>query len=365
MQSPSLRLLERRFLPSPMRLLAWGIATAGICCVAFVSWYWVSHALASGWTSTDIHNYILGGLRLNAGHPFYGYGPGDERILLTDPGTDYPIYSPPLIGVVFRLVVLLPANGLYIWWAIMDLLEIVAVVVLVRRATLATGLVLIPLSISIGSAMEYGNVDCLLVAGLVLAWWWMTRGHDNWAALAIAVLASIKLTPVILVLWLIVTGRTRPAAIAIGCGVAFAVVAMAGTEPLIFAKFYEVTTANFAGAYGLQTPSAWARAIGAPAEIAALMPRMILVGGAVLMWLARRRPALAWSIGALLMWLGSPVADLQTPALALVALAPLAWPMTGRQGTEQSEAGADRSAEKHHGRTETPAPGTLGAETTP
>jgi len=336
--SSSLGVLDRRLLPSPMRLLAWGTAAVGICCVASVTWYWVSHALASGWTSTDIHNYILGGLRLNAGHPFYGYGPGDERILLSDPGTDYPIYSPPLIGVVFRLVVLLPSNGLYVWWAIMDLLEIVAIVVLLRRATLATGLVLIPLSISIGCAMEYGNVDCLLVAGLLLAWWWMTRGHDNWAAVTIAVLASIKLTPVILVWWLIVTGRWRAAAIAIGCGLAFAVVAAAGTEPSIFAKFYDVTTANMAGAYGLVTPSAWARDIGVPVDIAALLPRGILVVGAVAMWAARRRPGVAWSIGAVLMWLGSPVADLQTPALVLVALAPLAWRMTGSRGIEPSDA---------------------------
>jgi hypothetical protein len=212
--------------------------------------------------------------------------------------------------------------------------------------------------------MEYGNVDCLLVVGLLLAWWWLTKGRDDWAAVAIAVLASIKLTPVILVWWLIVTGRRRAAAIAIGCGMALAVVAMAGTEPLIFAKFYEVTTANFAGAYGLQTPAAWARAIGVQAAIAAWMPRVILVGGAALMWLVRRRPALAWSIGALLMWLGSPVADLQTPALALVALAPLAWHMTGTHGAEQSDAPdtLDLAAPDGIG---TPAPGMLGAETMP
>lgn len=375
MQSVSPGLLKRRFLPSPIRLLGWGTAAVGLCCLAFVTWFWVSHDLASHWTSTDIHNYILTGLRLNAGHPFYGYGPGDEHILLADPGTDYPIYSPPLIGVLFRLVVLLPANGLYIWWLTMDLLEIAAVIVLVRRATLIAGLVLVPLSLSIGCAMQYGNADCLLVAGLLLAWWWMVRGHDNWAAVAISVLASLKLTPVILVWWLVVTGRRRAAAIAVCCGVALAIVAMAGSEPLIFVKFYEVTTANLATSYGLQTPSAWARAIGVPVEIAAWMPRMILLGGAVLMWVARKRPALAWVIGALLMWLGSPVADLQTPALALVALAPLAWQMTRSQGANQSEAGADRTPERRDldalaptqpvGRVGTPAPSGPGAQATP
>ena len=83
--------------------------TIGLLCVAYVTWFWLSNASAQ--TPGDTHNYILAAQRLNAGHQLYSYGPGDERPLVTSGGADYALFSPPLIAVVFRLIVLLPANG--------------------------------------------------------------------------------------------------------------------------------------------------------------------------------------------------------------------------------------------------------------
>jgi len=334
-----LRASLARVAPTPWRLLGWGIAMVGLLTMfaAFAIWLWLSRA--SGPTPGDTHNYILAGLRLNVGHPLYAYGPGDEHEL---PVSAYPLFSPPLMGVVFRLIVLLPANGQYIWWVSMVVLELAAIIALVRRAPLVTGLALVPLSVSIGLAMQVGNVDCLVLSGLLLTWCRLVRGHDERAALAIGVLASLKLTPVVFVWWLFVTGRRRAAAIAVGCGAVLAVVAMLGSEPSIFLKFYQVTMANEAAPaadYGLP---GLASAIGLPAALAAWLPRAALLGGAVAMWMTRRRPGVSWVIGALLMWLASPVAALHTPALALVAIAPLAWPMTrgwagGRPGLNPNE----------------------------
>jgi hypothetical protein len=317
-----------RFIPTPIRLLGWGTVTIGLACVGFVTWFWLSHL--SDQTPGDTLNYILAGMRLNVGHPLYGYGVGDEHILPISNGADYPLFSPPLLGVVFRPIVLLPARGEYLWWASMDVLEIAAVLALVRRAPMVTGLLLIPLSLSVGMAMQVGNVDCLVLSGLLLTWLWLRQGHDDRAALAIGLLASLKLTPAILVWWLFVTGRRRAAGIAIGCGIFLAVVAMLGSEPLIFLKFYEVTMANLTAPARDLGPPGLARALGLPAVIAAWLPRAILLSGAVLMWTTRRRPGLSWAIGALLMWLASPVGAYHTPAVALLAIAPLAWPMAPR-----------------------------------
>jgi hypothetical protein len=124
-----------------------------------------------------------------------------------------------------------------------------------------------------------------------------------------------------------VTGRRRAAGIAIGLGIVLAFVAMLGSEPLIFVKFYEVTMTNLSAPLSDLGPPGLARAIGLPAIVVAWLPRAILIGGAVLMWVTRRRPGVSWAIGALLMWLASPVVALHTLALALVAIAPLAWPM--------------------------------------
>lgn len=313
-------------LPTPMQLLGWGMAAIGLACVAFVTWFWLTHATAE--TPGDTHNYILAGLRLNAGHPLYGYGPGDEHVRVFEVGPDYPLYSPPLIAVLFRPIVLLPANGQYVWWFAMDVLELLAVAMLVRRLPLVAGLALIPLSIPIGLAMEVANVDCLVIIGMLLVWRWLVAGQNDRAALLIALLASLKLTPAIFVWWLLVTGRRRAAAVAICAGLALALVAMLGSEPLIFAKFYEVTTANLGEPITGSTGSVGlARALNMPAIVIAWLPRVILVSGAIAVWALRRRPGLAFAVGAWLMWLGSPVSSLHAPALVLVSLAPLAWPM--------------------------------------
>jgi alpha-1,2-mannosyltransferase len=307
------------------------MATIGLACLGFVTWFWLSNA--TGQTPGDTHNYILAGLRLNIGHQLYAYGPGDPHSVWL---ATYPLFSPPLIGVVFRPIVLLPANGQYIWWLAMDVLEVGAVVALLLRAPLVTGIALIPLSLCVGMAMQVGNVDCLVLAGLLLAWCWAVRGLDGRAALLIGLLASLKLTPVIFVWWLFVTGRRRAAGIAVACGVALAVVATLGNEPLIFAKFYEVLMTNLSAPPSNLGPPALARAVGLPVVVAAWLPRAILLTGALAMWATRHRPGVSWAIGAQLVWLGSPNIAIHTPALALLGIAPLAWPMAsiaaGRRG---------------------------------
>jgi len=323
-----LRASLTRFVPTPMQLLALVVAALGLCCLGFIVWFWVTHAPA-GAPGRDVHNYILAGLRLNAGHPLYSYGPGDERI----PGADYALYSPPLIAVLFRPIVLLPANGQYLWWIAMIALELLTVAMLVRRAPFITGLALIPLSVPVGVLLEFGNVDCLVAFGMVAGWRWLVNGHDDRAAMLIAVLASLKLTPVVFVWWLFVTGRRRAAAVAIGGGVALAFVAMLGSEPLIMAKFVQVTTTNLSLTNGNVGPAGLAYVLGLPSSVGVWLPRVILVSGVAAMWVLRRWPGISFALGAWLMWLVSPVASIHSPAIVLVALAPLAWPMVrGRVG---------------------------------
>jgi hypothetical protein len=311
-----------RFVPPREQLVGWGLLAFAAGCVA--TWFIIIAQVAK--VPGDTQNYILAGLRLNLGHPLYGYGPGDAHVVFAG-GADYPLFSPPLIAVLFRPIVLLPANGEYVWWAAMDLLEICAVAALARRAPLVIAAALIPLSLSVGMVMWQGNVDCLVVAALVLAWYSLTRRQDRRAALLIALVASLKLTPAILVWWLLVTGRYRAAVIAIGSGVALAVVAMIGSEPLVFCKFLDVTMANVESPSAALGSSGLAAGLGLPVAIVLWMPRVVLVLGVAAMWAFRRRPELSWAVAAVLMWLASPVASLHSPVVLFVALAPVAWPM--------------------------------------
>jgi hypothetical protein len=321
-----------------MQLLGWGIAAIGALCLVIVTWFWVTHATSE--TPGDTHNYILTGLRLNAGHPLYTYGPGDVHARVFDVGSPaYALYSPPLIGVLFRPIVLLPANGLYVWWVAMCAMELLAVGMLVRRAPLVVGLALIPLSVPIAVAMEVANADCLVLFGMLIAWQWLVAGHDDRAALLIAFLASIKLTPLFFVWWLLITGRRRAAGVAVICGAALALVAMLGSEPLIMVKFSQVMTANLnVPTISSIGPVGLARVAGLPGVVVTWLPRALLVSGIAAMWFTRRWPGVSFAIGAVLMWLASPIASLHTPALVLIAFAPLAWPMMARSHSGRGSA---------------------------
>jgi hypothetical protein len=209
----------------------------------------------------------------------------------------------------------------------MAALEVLTIGLLIRRAPLLTGVALIVLSVPIGVLLEFGNVDCLVAFGTLTAWRWLVDGHDDRAAILIGVLASLKLTPVILVWWLYVTGRRKAAAVAVATGVACTLVAMAGTEPLIMAKFAQVATANVAGPATLPGPALLGAPLGLPDAAVAWLPRISLVLGIGSMWILSRRPRMAFAIGASVMWLGSSVASVRTPALMLIALFPVAFPM--------------------------------------
>jgi hypothetical protein len=313
-------------LPRRWRLITWVVVVVAIAFL--VAWFVAILQIPPRGTGPsdpgpgDGQQYIRAALRLNAEQPLYGYDATTGSFVAVD---DY--LSPPLLAVVFRVIVLLPAHGANLWWGAMVLFEISALVALVRRVPLVVSLATVVLGLSIDMAMWQGNVDCLVMPGLVLAWYWLSQGRDRRAALSIGLLASLKLTPLVFVWWLLVTGRRSAAGVAVGFGVALAVVTIIGSEPLVFRNFAGVTIANVEAPSSAFGSSGFAYALGLPSFAITWLPRLILTAGVAAMWICRRRPRVAWAIGASLMWLSSPVASVHTPALLLVALAPLAWPI--------------------------------------
>lgn len=313
------------------------------------------HGPSGPWSPGDTEQYIRAAQRLNAGEPLYGYDATTGSFFALG---DY--NSPPLLAVVFRAVVLLPGSGMYFWWAVMASFEIAALIALARRVPLITSLAMIALGLSIGMELWQGNVDCMVIPGLILTWYWFVQGHELRAGLAIGLLASLKLTPLAFVWCLFVTGRRRAAGVALGCGVALAVVTMIGSTPLIFWDFVGVTNGNLTAPSSAFGSSGLAYALGLPPLVVTWLPRLILIGGIAAMWICRRRPGVAWAIGAVMMWLGSPVASVHTPALLLVALAPLAWPMRDQQqehgarrgGPDQQDPATAANSLVHHDQAE-------------
>ena len=263
--------------------------------------------------SGDTIAYLWTGLRLNAGLPMYAprdLGPGYAPV---------EIFSPPLVGALFRPIVLLP-NAQGIWVGAMALVLGLTGVLIVLRVPPA-GLIIVALAPEIGLSIMVGNIDAVVIAGLIATWWLLARGREREAGLLLGVLASLKLTPAAIVWWALVTGRRRTVGWSLASVAACALVAMLATEPLIYVRFVEVTLANYGGAMGPASLGELGRTLGLP--FATWLPRVALVGGLALVWGVRKRPALAWTIAVVTMFLASPVAAWHALTLLLAGLAPL------------------------------------------
>jgi hypothetical protein len=294
---------------------------AGLASVTVFLFAWFS----TGHLPGDAVTYAAAGERLNAGHEIYRLLPGDSPVLMEPPYPPVPLLSPPLIAVVFRPLALLPGlAGAWLWFATMAILLGLAIAVLLRAAPVVTGLLLTVLSFPVAVLVGVGNVDALVISGSVGAWLLLRDRRDTAAGALIGTLASLKLTPLILAWWLLAQDRRR-ALVAFAATIgALAVVTVAGSSVDVFGDYLGVIGAAAGVAPGGYSLAGVARGAGVPVEIAVLLPRLAIGIGLVLVVLLRSRPAPAWAAAGLLLWLGSPAAATHTPALALVALAPLA-----------------------------------------
>jgi hypothetical protein len=303
------------------RAIALAAVVAGLASVVvfLIAWF------TSGHLPGDAVTYAAAGERLNAGHEIYRLLPGDSPVLMEPPYPPVPLLSPPLIAVVFRPLALLPGlAGAWLWFATMATLLAVAVAVLLRAAPVITGLALVTLSFPVAVLIGVGNVDALVISGGVSAWLLLRQRRDASAGALIATLASLKLTPLILAWWLVAQDRRRALGAFALTGLVLAVITVAGSSLDVFGDYLGVVGAATGVAPGGFSLAGVARAAGMPIEVAVLLPRLAIALGLVLVVALRSRPGWAWAVAGLLLWLGSPAAATHTPALALVALAPLA-----------------------------------------
>ena len=300
----------------PVRLvIVVALATLGVASVVGVGIVWLS----TGPYPIDTATYVETAARLNDGLPLYGAHErpaGQAQVTL---------FSPPLMAVMLRPLALLPQDiAMPIWVALMAAAEIASLVVLLRRSPLPTGVLMTAVAPSIVLTMIVGNVDALVLLALVASWLLLERGHETTAGLVSGIVASLKLTPFAIAWWMLVTGRRRAFAVAMAVCAVLAVVAVLGSEPLVFLRFAEVTLTNFAGSTGLISLATIGQGVGIPAGVAARLPTIALLGGLVAVALLRRRPRAAWVIAVVTMVFGSPVTAFHTPALLLATIVPFA-----------------------------------------
>ena len=296
-----------------LRTVGWLVLVAVTIAVAAVA------VRAFGFDPTapgsDAWNYLAAGERLNAGHPLYALSVGDRNVPLAPPYWSVPLLAPPPIAVLWRPLALLgePAMGL---WAGAGLVATVttAAALLAGGGLIAAAIVAV-MSAALALQALSGNVNGLLFLALVLVWVGRNRAPLVGALLGIAI--AVKLTPAILVVWLVTARRWR------AVGATMVALALIGIVSL-------------AGA-GLQNHLDWLAAVPrsapAPMSVAALtgLPSfavVLLAAALVAVVGLRGDERLTFTVAVVAAALASPALYLGTLGIAAAAAAP--WVGEGR-----------------------------------
>ena len=281
-----------------------------------------------GFIPGDAFTYLAAGERLNAGHLLYALSPGDRPVDLNPPYWTVPLLSPPPIAVIFRAFAAMPPDtGAYAWWALQLVALVTSLVMLGRRKPLLTAgamlLLLIPTVYEIG----VGNLNSMVLLGLILTWRWATRGPQPAAGVVAAILTVVKLTPAALGWWLIVTRNWRAVGAAIVTGVIALGISVLGAGLDTHLEYLRILRDP-----GSMSPSALSLAgmavyVGVPASVANLLPTLAIVVGLIAILLLRNRPAWSFGVTVLVMIYGSPAVSINWYVLLYALIAPLAWPL--------------------------------------
>lgn len=325
---------------SPARILRISLVAIAFGLLAVILYVYFDRGFIPG----DAIVYLASGERLNAGHLLYAISPGDRVVALKPPYWTVPTLSPPFMAVLFRPLALLPPDvGAYVWWAATISSIAATLVILVRRIPILTSVAVLVLGVPIAYEIGVGNVNALILAGSILIWLSATRGHGRFAGALTAFLVMVKIWPIALVWWLVVQRRTDALWAGLVTGVVLAIVSVLGAGIAAHFTYLQVIrdTAN-QGTSDLSV-AGLARSVGVPGSVAGFLPWLVFIGGLGLAWLLRARSGISFACAVVAMVLGSSVVNINSFAMLIAALAPVAWPVAGR-ATAPHESGAGPSA---------------------
>jgi hypothetical protein len=274
-----------------------------------------------GRSDGDPWNYLAAGERLNDGHALYALSPGDRQVITVPPYWSVPLLAPPPIAVAWRPLAALGPSSMWLWGLLCLAGVVGACIYLARRgadwfvAILATSLSLTALS---------GNASAVVLPMLLGTWVFRDRPWIVGTLIAGAV--AIKLTPIVLLIWLAGTRRWRAIGATLVAGLAILLISIVGAGPSSYSDWLAGATA------AAPSPSAIATALGiSPAIVVVLFSMPVL-----LLW-GRDKIAFSVAIAA---------AALMTPALYFSAFALLTAtiaPWVGRRPSDKIEPITDLS----------------------
>jgi hypothetical protein len=180
-----------------------------------------------------------------------------------------------------------------------------------------------------------GNVNSFLLLGLILTWRAARDGREATAGAIPALMTAVKLTPVVLGWWLLVTGHRRAVVAALVTGAAIVAVSLVGAGIGTHVEYLRILADRSAIGSSPLSMAGMARYVGVPDAIASLLPTACAMLGAIAVFVLRRRPALSFVAAVLAMLYGSPAVSINWYILLYALIAPLAWPMRAGEPSPQ------------------------------
>lgn len=281
----------------------------------------------------DAFVYLAAGERLNEGHPLYALSASDRP---ADINPDYwriPLVSPPLIAVLWRPLAHLGDAGPYAWWVAQVAALLASVGVLLRRRPVLTATALLLLSVPFVYEFAVGNVNSFLLVALLAAWRAFAAGRPATSGGLAAVASAVKVTPIFVGWWAVVTGGRSALVALLGTGVVALLVSLAGAG-LENHLAYVSALAGGAVSFSPLSLGGMLRFLGVSESMTRIVVAAVAAGAVLLIWRLRNRPDRGFQVAVVAMIAASPAVSINWFVLLLALLAPLAWPLP-----EQTSAG--------------------------
>jgi hypothetical protein len=276
----------------------------------------------------DAFTYLAAGERLNDGHALYALLPGDRPVDLHPPFWTVPLLSPPSMGVVMRPFAALPGDvGAYAWWSVCLVALGATLIALLRAKPITTSAAVIVLSVPIAYELGVGNLNAIVLAMLVAGWYFAARGRDALTGVLFAVATALKVTPGIMLWWLVTQRRWTGVRAFLLAGLAFAGLSVLGAGLSAHLEYVGIVRETSSAGSSDLSAAGIARFFGVPGEVATVLPIALLAAGFATIWALRERPGLAYAVSVITLLAGSPVVNVNWFTLLLAILAPIAWPI--------------------------------------
>jgi hypothetical protein len=312
---------------------------------------------------SDTSNYLAAGLRLNAGHPLYGpLQLGDRPVPGYPDIYPAPLLSPPLVGVIWRPIALLPdVVAMTAWWFGGVVIITMLVAGFALRGTRQQVLILngvlllqVPLClylqpqpnldaliagwwspVAIGALS--GNLNTYLTGAFVLVTWAERRRLNALSGSAAALASALKLGPAVLIGWFAVRGAWRSAIAASAALIGFGILGVLGAGLEANIDYAHLALGGAIAPSALSLPDVLHHVLGVRQAVAEHLVVLVIPVGLLTMGLLRTHPRTSFTIAILTSIYSSPVVLPGNLVLLLAVASP--WWRTRRDGVSSAPIG--------------------------